>query len=44
MENTGTLPIRLIPGTRDRIQTIILNKYQEAILAEPEEEAVAAEE
>ena len=31
-------------GTRDRIQTIILNKYQEAILAEPEEEAVAAEE
>ena len=31
-------------GTRDRIRTIILNKYQEAILAEPEEEAVAAEE
>ena len=31
-------------GTRDRIQTIILSKYQEAILAEPEEEAVAAEE
>ena len=31
-------------GTRDRIQTIILNKYQEARLAEPEEEAVAAEE
>ena len=31
-------------GTRDRIQTIILNNYQEAILAEPEEEAVAAEE
>ena len=31
-------------GTRDLIQTIILNKYQEAILAEPEEEAVAAEE
>ena len=31
-------------GTRDRIQTIILSKYQEDILAEPEEEAVAAEE
>ena len=31
-------------GTRDRIQTIILSKCQEAILAEPEEEAVAAEE
>ena len=31
-------------GTRDRIQTIILSTYQEAILAEPEEEAVAAEE
>ena len=31
-------------GTRDRIQTIILSKYQKAILAEPEEEAVAAEE
>ena len=31
-------------GTRDRIQTIILSQYQEAILAEPEEEAVAAEE
>ena len=31
-------------GTRDQIQTIILSKYQEAILAEPEEEAVAAEE
>ena len=31
-------------GTRVRIQTIILSKYQEAILAEPEEEAVAAEE
>ena len=31
-------------GTRDRIQTIILEKYQEVMAAEPEaEEAVAAE-
>ncbi len=31
-------------GTRDRIQTIILDKYQEVMAAEPMEEAVAAAE
>lgn len=31
-------------GTRDRIQTIILDKYQEVMAAEPVEEAAAAAE
>lgn len=31
-------------GTRDRIQTIILDKYQEVMTAEPEEEVAAAAE
>lgn len=31
-------------GTRDRIQTIILDKYQEVMAAEPMEEAVAVAE
>ena len=36
--NTETLRIRSIPRTRDRIQTLILEKYQEMLDAEPEEE------
>ena len=36
--------IKVIEGEKGLFIAIILSKYQEAILAEPEEEAVAAEE
>ena len=38
--NTETLLIRSIPETRERIQTTILQKYEETLEEEPEPELV----